>query len=81
MINRKVELLLKPIWVKKDIMEYFGVGRVRAEKMRDEAILHANALVPLSEYEVFSDAVIRLFTGHSKAEEMLVVKNATYEKK
>jgi hypothetical protein len=49
--------------------------------MRDEAILHANALVPLSEYEVFSDAVIRLFTGHSRAEEMLVVKNAIYEKK
>lgn len=80
MSREKIDLLLKPIWNKQDIMKYFNVGRPKAVKMRDEAILRANALVPLSQYEVFSEKVIELFTGHSKAEEMKIVVNA-YEKK
>lgn len=83
MLRKKVDLLLKPVWTTRDIMAYFKVGRDKATKMKEEVILKGNGAVPLSDYEVFADVVIKMFTNHSVSEEMEILKNAVlaYEKK
>ena len=70
MKTSKKELLLKPVWDYKDIMNYFGVkSPTTALKIKTRAINEQNGGVIWGKELVRTDAVLALY-GTSRKEEL-----------
>lgn len=72
-LHYKIKLLTKPIWAEKDIVEYFRVSRPVAKNMLEQACLKAHGSVYGFPNRVKSEAVIALYCGHSKKEELEIL--------
>ena len=82
-INERIDLILKPLWSRKDIENYFDVCRSHSFKMFERTILVANGKVDEMPNKVKSDAVIKLYTLHTREDEIKLMKEAMsiYEKR
>ena len=65
----KKELLLKPVWDYKDIMNYFGVKHSQAYRLKERAIKEHNGAVKIGSQYVKTDSLLALY-GTSRKEEL-----------
>lgn len=66
-MNKK-ELLLKPVWDYKDIMNYFGVKHSQAYKLKKRAIKEHDGTVKIGATYVKTDSVLALYGTNRKQE-------------
>lgn len=75
LLEDKLKLLSKPIWQVKDVMSYFEVGRPYAQQMVDNTIAHANGGVEGMPTRVLTEAILKLYTGHTREYEIKILKS------
>jgi hypothetical protein len=72
-MNEK-ELLLKPVWDYKDIMNYFNVKHTTAYTIKERAIKEFDGAVKIGSQYVKTDSVLSLY-GTNRKEELKVYGN------
>jgi hypothetical protein len=70
---KKKELLLKPVWDYKDIMNYFGVKHTTAYTIKERAIKEFDGTVKFGTQFVKTDSVLALY-GTSRKQELDTIK-------
>lgn len=74
-IQKRLELLAKPSWSYKDIMEYFpdrASSTATATKIKNRAIAEYNGSVRFGNNLVSTDSVLQMF-GSSREKEIAII--------
>jgi hypothetical protein len=72
--ERKRELLLKPVWNYKDIMEYFGVKTTLAFGIKHRALDEQDGYVKWGNGLVKTDSVLALY-GTNRKQELEIIRS------
>ena len=78
-IEKKKELLLKPVWTYTDIMDYLDVSSTKAFTIKKEAIKNGGS-VQYGVHYVKCDTVLKLY-GTSREEELQALGKVLNEEK